>query len=47
MDMDEALAEEQATKEEVAEQEETITVSTAHYRSIQQDLQDIQFELTD
>jgi hypothetical protein len=41
MDMDGAVAEEEA------EQEETITMSTAHYRSIQQDLQDIRFELAD
>jgi hypothetical protein len=49
MDMDEAAAAtkpEPAAKEEV-KQEETITVSIADYRAMQQTLADIRFELAD
>ena len=39
--------EEEVVDEEVAEEEEMITLGTAHYRAIQQDLADIWFELAD
>ena len=37
--------EEEAANEEVTKEEETITMSAAHYRAMQQALADIQFEL--
>ena len=40
MDMDEEVVD-----EEVAEEEEMVTLGVSHYRAIQQDLADIRFEL--
>jgi hypothetical protein len=47
MDMDEEVGEEKAADEDVAEEEETVTLGVSQYQAIQKELKHIRFELVD